>query len=93
MEKLNHKKEHIWVSFNEVDEPSTYYRMKSEREREILYSNAYTLNLEKWYWRIYLQGSNGETDIKNRLMDMGRGEEKVRYMERETWKITLLYVK
>jgi len=23
---------------------------------------------------IYLQGSNGETDIENRLMDMGRGE-------------------
>ena len=23
----------------------------------------------------YLQGSNGETDIENRIMDMGRGEE------------------
>ena len=34
----------------------------------------------------YLQGSNGETDIENRLMDMGRGEERVRYMERVTWK-------
>ena len=32
----------------------------------------------------YLQGSNGETDIENRLMDMGRGEERVRYMERGT---------
>ena len=27
-----------------------------------------------------LQGSNGETDIENRLMDMGRGEERVRCM-------------
>ena len=35
----------------------------------------------KWYWRIYLQGSNGETDIENKLMDMGRGEERVRCME------------
>ena len=26
-------------------------------------------------------------------MDMGRGEERVRCMERETWKLTLLYVK
>ena len=26
--------------------------------------------------RIYLQGSNGETDIENRLMGMGRGEER-----------------
>ena len=25
--------------------------------------------------------SNGETDIENRLMDMGRGEERVRCME------------
>ena len=27
--------------------------------------------------RIYLQGSSGEIDIENRLMDMGRGEERV----------------
>ena len=26
-------------------------------------------------------------------MDRGRGEERVRYMERVTWKLTLLYVK
>ena len=43
--------------------------------------------------RIYLQGGNGETDIKNRFIDMGRGEERVRCMERVTWKLTLLYVK
>ena len=36
---------------------------------------------------------NGETDIENRLMDMGRREEKVRGMERVTWKVTLPYVK
>ena len=34
--------------------------------------------------KIYLQGSSGETDIENRLMDMGRGEERVRCMERVT---------
>ena len=33
-----------------------------------------------------------QTDIENRLMDMGRGEEIVRCMERETWKLTLPYV-
>ena len=42
---------------------------------------------------MYLQGNNGETDIVNRLIDMGRGEERVRYMERITWKLTLQYVK
>ena len=32
---LSHKKEHLWVSSNEVDEPRTYYTewSKSERER------------------------------------------------------------
>ena len=32
---LSHKKEHIWVSSNEVNEPRAYYteRSKSERER------------------------------------------------------------
>ena len=52
-------------------------------------SNAYTRNLERWYQRIYLQGSSGETDIENRLMDMGSGEERVRCMERVTWKLTI----
>ena len=34
-----------------------------------------------------------ETDRENRLLDMGRGEERVRCMERVTWKQTLPYVK
>ena len=42
-----------------------------------------------------MQGSNGETDVKNRLMDMGRGERggEGRCMERVTWKFILPYVK
>ena len=40
-----------------------------------------------------LQGSSGEADIENRLVAMGRGEERVRCMERVTWKLTLPYVK
>ena len=32
-------------------------------------------------------------DIENKLMDMGRGEERVRCMEKVTWKLTLLYVR
>ena len=43
--------------------------------------------------KTYLQGSNGERDIENRLMDLGRGEERVRCMERVTQKPTLPYVK
>ena len=41
---------------------------------------------------MYLQGNTGETVIENRLMDTVRGEEKVRGMERVTWKFTLPYV-
>ena len=40
-----------------------------------------------------MQGSNGETDIENRLIDMGRGKGRVRRMERVTWKLILPYVK
>ena len=39
-----------------------------------------------------MQGSNVETDIENRLADMGKGEMRVRCMERVTWKLTLPYV-
>ena len=34
-----------------------------------------------------------EKQTENRLMVMGRGEERVRCMERVTWKLTLQYVK
>ena len=33
----------------------------------------------------------GETDIENRLLDMGRRKDRVRSMERVTWKLTTLY--
>ena len=66
-------KRNTWVSSDKVGEPRTYYteQSKSEKERQILYSNAYIRNLEKWCWRIYLQGSSGETDIENRLWTWG----------------------
>ena len=37
-------------------------------------------------------GNNGQTNIENRNMDMQRGEERVRCMERITWKLILPYV-
>ena len=59
------KKECIWISSNEVGEPRAYYTQcsKSERERQILYINTYTWNLEGWYWWTYLQGRNGDTTL------------------------------
>ena len=46
---LSYKKERIWVSSNEVDQPTAYYTewSKSERERQILFINAYQWNLER----------------------------------------------
>ena len=53
----------------------------SQKWKDIV-RNAYIRNLlEKWYQRIYLQVSDGETDIENRLTDMRRGEERVRCMK------------
>ena len=48
---LSHKKECIWISSNEVDEPKVYYTeyTKSEREKQISYINAYIWNLERQY--------------------------------------------
>ena len=44
---LSHKKECIWVSSNEVDEPRVYYteRSKWERVKQTLYINIYIWNL------------------------------------------------
>ena len=74
---LSHKKEWIWVSSNEVDEPRASYTewSKSEREKQILHINAYIWNLEKWYWWTSLQGRNGDADVENGLVHkVGEGE-------------------
>ena len=54
---LSHKKEQMWIHWTEVDEPRACYTEwnKSEREKQILYINAYILNLVKQYRWTYLQ--------------------------------------
>ena len=66
---------------------------QKEKDKYRILMHIYKINLLYLQGRIYLQGSNGEADIENRLMDTGRGEERVRYMERVTWKLTLPYIK
>ena len=68
-------------------------RSKSERERQILYINAYIWNLEIRYQWSYLQGSKGDTDIKNRLLDSVRESEGGMNWENSTETCTLSYVK
>ena len=36
----------------------------SRKEKDKYHILTHIWNLEKWYWRIYLQGNNGETDIE-----------------------------
>ena len=74
---LRHKKQCIWVSSIEMDETITYYTewRKSEKEKQILYTNTYIWNLGQWYWLNYLQGISGDPDIENRLMDTVEREE------------------
>ena len=48
---------------------------KSEREKQILYINAYMWNLEKLYKWSYLRSGNTDTDVENKCMDTkGEGE-------------------
>ena len=68
-------------------------RSKSERERQILYINAYIWNLEIWYQWSYLQGSKGDTHIKNRLLDSVRESEGGMIWENSIEICTLSYVK
>ena len=60
-----------------MDETGAYYTewSESERERKMLYINAYTRNFERWYWLSYMQGSKEDTDIKNKVLDsVGEGK-------------------
>ena len=79
------KKGWIWISSSEVDERRTCYTEwnKSEKEKQVSYINAYIWNLEKWYWWTYLQGSNGDTNIK-RVVDTVGGK---RGMDKLNWSI------
>ena len=48
---------------------------QSEREGQILYINTHIWNLERRYWWSCMQGSKGDADVKNRLLDsIGDGE-------------------
>ena len=58
----------------------------------MLHSNAYIQNLQNGTEE-FIYKATREKQTENRLMDMWSMEEKVRCMERVTWKLTLPYVK
>ena len=92
---LSYKKGRTWVSSNEVDEDRIYYTEWSKlgRERQILYVNACVWNLERWYWWSYMQGSKGDTDVKDRLLDSVGEREGGMIWENSIETYTLLCVK
>ena len=78
-----------------MDEPRAYYIewSQSEREKQIPYTNAYKGNLERWCWWNYLKGSNGDTDIENRLVGRGGEGEGGTNWESSTETCTSPYIK
>ena len=68
---LSLKKEWNWVICRDVDGHRDCHTQwsKSEREKQILYINAYMWNLEKLYRWTGLQGRNRDTDVENKRMD------------------------
>ena len=66
---------------------------KSEREKQISFSNTCIWNLERWYWWAYVQGRNRDTDIENRLVDTVWGREGSTSWERSMETDTLLHMK
>ena len=59
-----------------MKEPTAYCTewSKSERERQILHIKTHKWKLERWYRWSYLQGSKGDTEAKNKLLDSVVGE-------------------
>ena len=66
---------------------------KSEREKQILYINAYIWDLQTGYQWSYLQGSKGDTDAENRLSDSAGEGKGGRIRENSIDTCTLPYVK
>ena len=61
---------------------------KSERGKQISYSNAYVWNLEKLYKWAYLQSRNRDTNVENKCMDTKAGKEEVGW----TGRLGLTYI-
>ena len=87
------KKEWNNAIFSNTDGSMDYHTewSKSEREKQISYINACMWNLERWYWWTSSQGSEGDTDVEDRLVDTAGGEGGMNEESMETY--TLPYGK
>ena len=79
---LDYKKEHFWVSSNEVNEPRTYYTEWSKLEREIKETIPFTIATERIkYLHInlpkdakYLYAENYKPPMKKSMTTQTNGE-------------------
>ena len=77
-----------WMNLEPIIESEV---SQKEKDKYHILTHVYGIKkngTEEFIYRVAM-----ETDIENRLMDIGRGKERVRRMERVTWKLTLPYVK
>ena len=58
-----------WLNLQSITQTEVSQKEKNK------YINAYIWNLERWYQRTHLQGSNGDADTENRLVDTGQVRE------------------
>ena len=65
----------------------------SQKEKDKYYILMHIYGILKKGTEEFIYRATMEKQTENRPMDMGRGEERVRCMERVTWKFTLRYVK
>ena len=79
-----------WMNLEPITQSEVSWK---EKDKYHILIHIYRIQKNGTKEFIYYQGNSGETDIENRLTDMGRGEERERCMERATWKLTLPYVK
>ena len=65
----------------------------SQKEKDKYCILTHIYRIEKNGTEEFIYRATVKKQTENRLMDMGRGEERVRCMERVTWKFALPYVK
>ena len=49
-------------------EPVIDSEVSQKEKNKYINTHTHIYNLEKWYWWTYLQGRNGDTDVKNKVL-------------------------
>ena len=63
-----------WVNL----EPIIQSEVSQNEKHKVQHINTYIWNLERWYQQSYMQGSKGNTDVNNRLLDsVEEGEDRM----------------